>query len=135
MMCHHHLIDLLMVNHVHVCLSDARDWFVEQIDDHIDDKEISFLDCEYFEYDVEDWMRWKMIVRNICNDKAKKKIKETTVNDSKEEIVLLTCSPVCVRKCRVKFAERGKTFPQYEQVYLSLLFKRVFKYCNLLLFG
>ena len=72
MMYHHHLIDLLKVNHVHVCLNDARDWFVEQNDDHIDDKEISFLDCEYFEYDVEDWMKWKMIVRNICNDKAMK---------------------------------------------------------------
>lgn len=70
MMCHHHLIDLLMVNHVRVCLNDVRDWFVEQNDDHIDDMEISFRDCEYYEYDVEDSMKSKMIVHNICNDTA-----------------------------------------------------------------
>lgn len=45
--------------------------FVEQNDDHIDDMEISFLDYEYFEYDVEDSTKSKMIVRNICNDTAK----------------------------------------------------------------
>lgn len=45
--------------------------------------------------------------------------------------MIFTCSPVCVRKCRVKLAERGKTFPQYEHVYLSLLVERVLKYCNL----
>lgn len=59
-----------MVNHVRVCLNDVRDWFVEQNDDHIDDKEISFRDCEYYEYDVEDSMKSKMIVHNICNDTA-----------------------------------------------------------------
>ena len=33
--------------------------------------EISFLDYVYFEYDVEDSMKSKMIVHNICNGKAK----------------------------------------------------------------
>jgi len=43
-----------MVNHVHVLLNVVQDLFVEQNDDHINDKEIFFLDYEYFEYDVED---------------------------------------------------------------------------------
>jgi hypothetical protein len=54
MMYHHHQINLLMVNHVHVLLNDVQDLFVEQNDDHINDMEIFFLDYEYFEYDVED---------------------------------------------------------------------------------
>ena len=61
-----------MVNHVHVLLNDVQDLFVEQNDDHINDMEISFLDYEYFEYDVEDSMKLKMIVHNICNDMAKR---------------------------------------------------------------
>ena len=64
-----------MVNHVHVLLYVVQDLFVEQNDDHINDMEIFFLDYEYFEYDVEDLMKLKMIVHNICNDMAKIKIK------------------------------------------------------------
>ncbi len=65
-----------MVNHVHVLLNDVQDLFVEQNDDHINDMEIFFLDYEYFEYDVEDWMKLKMIVHNICNDMAENKKKQ-----------------------------------------------------------
>ncbi len=65
-----------MVNHVHVLLNVVQDLFVEQNDDHIDDMEISFLDYEYFEYDVVDSMKWKMIVHNICNDRAKSKSRD-----------------------------------------------------------
>ncbi len=108
MMYHHHLKDLLMVNLVHVLLNDVQDLFVEQNVDHINDMEIFFLDYEYFEYDVEDWMKLKMIVHNICNDMAEKEKQNLIFNFE----LSFTCSPVCVRKCRVKFAERGKTFPQ-----------------------
>jgi hypothetical protein len=73
MMYHHQQINLLMVNHVHVLLYVVQDLSVEQNDNHINDMKISFLDYEYFEYDVEDWMKLKMIVHNICNDMAKTK--------------------------------------------------------------
>jgi hypothetical protein len=44
--------------------------------------EISFLDYEYFEYDVEDSMKLKMIVHNICNDMAGKKIESRLFNSN-----------------------------------------------------
>ena len=59
------------------------------------------------------------MLRSICREK-KNKIQE----DVKQIIfsTLYGCSPVCVRKCRVKFAERGNTFVQNLHVYRSLLF-------------
>ena len=53
MMYHHQLINLLMVNHVHVLLYVVQDLFVERNDNHINDMKIFFLDYEYFEYDAE----------------------------------------------------------------------------------
>lgn len=40
--------------------------------------------------------------------------------DLSQKLHLYGCSPVCVRRCRVKFAERGKVFPQYLHPYLSV---------------
>ncbi len=78
----------------------------------MNDNKIFFLDYEYFEYDVEDWTKLKKIVHNTYNDKARRR-REKKVNLSQYTLKdLFTCSPVCVRKCRVKFAERGNLFPQ-----------------------
>ena len=40
--------------------------------------------------------------------------------DLSQKLHLYGCSPVCVRRCRVKFAERGNVLPQYLHPYLSV---------------
>lgn len=40
-------------------------------------------------------------------------------NDRSQYLQRYGCSPVWVRKCRVRLALRGNALPQYEQVYLS----------------
>ena len=42
------------------------------------------------------------------------------LNDRSQYLHLYGCSPVCVRKCRVKLAERGNTLPQNLHEYRSL---------------
>ena len=41
-------------------------------------------------------------------------------NDLSQYLHLYGCSPVCVRKCRVRLADRGNIFPQYLHVYFCL---------------
>jgi len=45
---------------------------------------------------------------------------EEIEKDLSQYLHLYGCSPVCVRKCLVRLAERGNTFPQNLQAYLSL---------------
>ena len=72
MMHRHHQRDPPTVGHVRVWSGDVRDWSVEQNDDRTGDRGTSSRDCECFGCDVEGWMKWKRIARNICSGRAKR---------------------------------------------------------------
>src|SRR6218665_1195456 len=44
------------------------------------------------------------------------------LKDRSQYLHLYGCSPVCVRRCRVRLADLGKTFPQNRHEYRSLYF-------------